>query len=208
MDCGAARGNSHQGPIIPHGLSRPACTAPADVIEFDTPFTRVNIRAVAFVQRAYYSGWSAYRGVDGIPMQSGTGEFQKKFLQSLSDDASAEQVAHAAVAIWRDIDAALAPIIGQPGVAALLRRSQYLVRGQYAWLGSFEDDAPALPAFDALRCALAAQSAEESRLGNAALLQVFHDLLISLIGTSLCERLLRSVCASTPSGTAAQDPSR
>lgn len=140
-------------------------------------------------------------------MQSGTREFQTKFLHSLPQDAGAGQVAEAAVSTWREIDAALAPIIGQAGVAALLRRSQYLVRKDHPWLGAFQDDAPDLAAFDALHAALAAQAADESLRGNVALLQVFHDLLVSLIGAPLCERLLRSVCVSTSSGAAAKDPS-
>ncbi|MFP7723545.1 hypothetical protein [Lysobacter sp. A3-1-A15] len=141
-------------------------------------------------------------------MQSGTREFQTKFLHCLDDGASAGQVAEVAISIWREIDAALAPIIGQAGVAALLRRSQYLVRGDHPWLASFQNDMPAVAAFESLRAALAAQSADECTRGNGALLQVFHDLLASLIGASLCERLLRSVCPPPSSGQAAQDPSR
>lgn len=141
-------------------------------------------------------------------MQSGTRELQTKFLNSLAEDADAEQVAGMAVAIWREIEAALAPVIGQPGVAALLRRSQYLVRAVHPWLGSFQHDTPTVPALEALHSALASRPADEAARGNAALLQVFHDLIVSLIGASLCERLLRPVSLSTSSGPAAQDPLR
>lgn len=137
-------------------------------------------------------------------MHSGMQGFQTRFLHSLADDASAEQIAEAADRIWRDIDAALAPIIGQDGVAALLRRSQYLVREAHPWLDAFPKDAPPVPAFDALRSTLSSRSASEAAQGNGALLQVFHDLLASLIGASLCERLLRSVCIFASSGPAAQ----
>lgn len=140
-------------------------------------------------------------------MYSGKGAFQMKFLHSVAAGASVEETAAIAISTWRDVDAALAPIIGQAGVAALLRRSQYLVRVAHPWLGAFQQDLPATPAFEALHTALLSQPAGESAQGNAALLEVFHDLLVSLIGESLCERLLRPVYPSTPSGTAAQDPS-
>lgn len=144
-------------------------------------------------------------GASGDVMQSGTGQIQTQFLHAVPRGAHAEQVAEVAVSIWREIDAALAPIIGQSGVAALLGRSQYLVRAAHPWLGSFQHETPSAPALDALHSALSSQSAEEATQGNAALLQVFHDLLASLIGASLCERLLRSVCPPPSSGQAAQD---
>ncbi len=136
-------------------------------------------------------------------MQSGAQGIQTGFVRSLAAGASADEVAEAAILIWRNTDAALAPIIGQQGVAALLRRSQYVLRDTYPWLGSCPPDAPGAPAFDALKSALGAQSAADSAQANGALLQVFHDLLSSLIGASLCERLLRS--AWTPP-TAQDDP--
>ena len=138
-------------------------------------------------------------------MPSGAQDIQTRFLNSLAAEASAEEVAEAAVLIWRDINAALAPIIGQPGVVALLRRSQYLVREAYPWLASFQHVTPAVPAFDPLHAALSAQSAADSTQGNSALLQVFHDILASLIGASLCERLLRSSGTFPISGPAAKE---
>jgi len=130
-------------------------------------------------------------------MQSGAQGIQTGFVGSLAQDVSSDEVAEAAVLIWRDIDAALAPIIGQQGVAALLRRSQYLLRDTYPWLGSCPPDGPGASAFDALKSALGAQAAADSAQANGALLQVFHDLLSSLIGASLSERLLRSAWTLT-----------
>ena len=134
-------------------------------------------------------------------MQSGAQGIQTRFVDSVAKDASAHEVAEAAVLIWRNIDAALGPIIGQQGVAALLRRSEYLLRETYPWLAACPPDAPGAPAFDALKSALCAQAAVDSAQANGALLQIFDDLLSSLIGASLSERLLRS--AWTP--TSAQD---
>ena len=44
-------------------------------------------------------------------------------------------------------------------------------------------------------------------LGGGALLQTFYELLASLVGPSLTERLLRSVWAHSSSGPPAQDTS-
>lgn len=125
-------------------------------------------------------------------MQSGAQGIQTRFVGSLAEGASADEVAEAAVLIWRNTDAALAPIIGQQGVAALLRRSQYLMRDTHPWLAACPTDAAGAPAFGALQSAVRAQPAADSAQANGALLQVFHDLLSSLIGASLSERLLKS----------------
>jgi len=81
---------------------------------------------------------------------------------------------------------------GQQGVAALLQRSKYLLRDAYPWLAACPPDPAGAPAFDALKSALGAQVAADSAQANGALLEVFHDLLSSLIGASLSQRLLKS----------------
>lgn len=130
-------------------------------------------------------------------MQSGVQGIQTRFVCSLAEGASADEVAEAAVLIWRNTGASLAPIIGQQGVAALLRRSQYLMRDTHPWLAC-PADAPGAPAFGALQSALRAHPAADSAQANGALLQVFHDLLSSLIGASLSERLLKSAWTFPP----------
>ncbi len=140
-------------------------------------------------------------------MQTVMRELQEKFLQSLSEGGDPPQVAEAAVALWRGIDAALSPIIAQQGVAALLSRSRYLVRSAHPWLAMSPSEISTAPALESLASALSSQPADEAVRGNVALLQIFHDLLVSLIGASLCERLLRPVHPSPSSGSAAQDPS-
>jgi hypothetical protein len=117
----------------------------------------------------------------------------------VADDASAEQVANAIVVIWREVDQALHPIIGHRGVAALFNRSLSLTAATYPWLSLGHQGV--LAAFDpsALRGALARQSAADAAAGGVALFQSFRELLESLVGASLTERLLRSVWAQ-PSG--------
>ena len=105
----------------------------------------------------------------------------------------------------RSIDVALAPIISQRGVAALYRRSLFLVRPGHPWLVTVYDAAAIPGDFDALHGAVAGQSAHVALDGTAALLTTFHDLLTSLIGESLTARLLHSIWDMPSSGDAVQD---
>ena len=125
----------------------------------------------------------------------------------VSDGADAEQVAEAIVAIWLDIEQALHPIIGHRGVAALYHRSLHLTAVAYPWLAI---DQPAVPAAidpSGLRLALVQQTAAEAGAGGSALFLTFHELLASLVGASLTDRLLRSVWTHSSPGAPAQDAS-
>lgn len=110
--------------------------------------------------------------------------------------------------LWLEIETALAPILGQQGVAALFKRSLYLTGAAHPWLTGRHEGAQ--PAVDLLtfKALLAQQTSAEAAAGASALLQQFHDLLSSLVGPSLTERLLRSVWAKPLSGSHAQDTSQ
>jgi hypothetical protein len=122
----------------------------------------------------------------------------------VAQDADAAQIAEAAVSIWQEIDAALTPIIGQRGVAALYRRSLYITGATHPWLAGTHEGVPTAMDLAALKSALAQQNSAAA-VGGGALLQTFHELLASLVGPSLTERLLRSVWANSSSGPPAQD---
>ncbi len=59
----------------------------------------------------------------------------------------------------------------------------------------------------ALKTVLAQQSSADATSGGDALLKTFVELLTTLVGPSLAERLLRSVWANSLSGPPAQDTS-
>jgi hypothetical protein len=118
--------------------------------------------------------------------------------QLAADGADGQLIADRAVATWRDIDAALSPIIGRRGVAALFKRSVLLAVPRHPSLVAADEDVDAPGDFAALRARLSAQTAENAIAANGALLKTFVDLLTSLIGVSLTERLLQSVL-DTPS---------
>jgi hypothetical protein len=119
-------------------------------------------------------------------------------LQStLSDRAAggedAGSVATLVVSIWRDIDAVLAPIIGNRGVAALFNRTLHLIRHEHAWLTAAHVSMADCVDFETLHSTLSQRTSADIVIANGALLQNFLELLGSLIGTSLSERLLRPV---------------
>jgi hypothetical protein len=119
--------------------------------------------------------------------------------------ADSAQIADAVALTWSEIDAALTPVIGQRGVAALYIRSLYLVRSAHPWLASADDGAQTAIDLARLKSVLAQQSSSDAAAGGGALLQTFYDLLASLVGRSLTERMLRSIWAKFSSGPTAKD---
>lgn len=121
--------------------------------------------------------------------------------------ADAAQIAAAVFAIWAEIDDALTPILGPRGVAALYQRSLHLAALAHPGLAAPDEaDPPAIgPA--ALKATLARRSSAAAAVAGNAFLQTFHDLLASLIGPSLSERLLRAAWENSSGTPPAQDTS-
>ncbi len=117
---------------------------------------------------------------------------QAALAQLAAEGADAKRIADLSVSTWRDVDAALSPIIGQRGVAALYKRSLYLTRAEHPCLATVYDGELGPGEFDGLHAALSRQTSSEAAAANGALLQVFHDLLARLIGAALTDQLLRS----------------
>jgi len=107
--------------------------------------------------------------------------------------ADSARVADVIVQVWKDIDIALRPILGEQGVAALYERSLY--RAPVAAKGSaaVPETNPRPMDLMALAASLADQSPAEALATGSGCLQAFHDLLVTLVGPLLTERLLRSV---------------
>ena len=127
--------------------------------------------------------------------------------RSTAGSLDAAHTADDAVVTWRKIDDALWPILGHAGMAALFKRSLYLARADHPALTAMVDVEIAPGDFALLRETLAQQSSADAAAAvQAGLLKIFLDLLTSLIGAALTERLLRSVWDHNPSsGEAVQD---
>lgn len=135
-------------------------------------------------------------------MQSKEGCFRARVAQISQAGEDVGSVADAAVSLWRDMSDALSPIIGPRGVAALYKRSLYLTRDDYPWLAAAHEGVVPQVDYELLHKALVQQAGPHAAAANAALLQAFYDLLRSLIGEPLTERLLRSLWNNLSSGPA------
>ncbi len=121
------------------------------------------------------------------------------------DGESVRRIAERASTTWRHFDTVLSPIIGHGGVAALYRRSLFLVRAVHPWLPGAHAGALDPAEFAELESAVSGQSSHDAGVATEALVNNFRDLLSDLIGPSLTERLLRPGLPLTSRGDAAQD---
>ncbi len=117
----------------------------------------------------------------------------------------AAQLAQSTVAAWQAIDAALGPVIGQRGVAALVRRSLHLTSASHPWMAGTQDRVDTAIDLAGLEALLAQQDVGNAAAGGRALVQTFRGLLATLIGAALTERLLGSLGIDSLSGSPAQD---
>lgn len=124
-------------------------------------------------------------------------------------DSSAHEIAVACGGLWQELDAALSPIIGPRGVAALGQRSLHLASVAHPWLAARQPGGPATLDSALLVSLLALRSREDAAAATDTFLRTFLELLTNLIGGSLTERLLRTVLGppDTPTNSASvQDP--
>lgn len=161
-------------------------------------------RASAFAM--YTNSITLTNGPRPMPTESQQGGRWPTPLSTWLNDADTGQVADAAVARWLQIDQALHPIIGHRGVAALFNRSVKHTAARFPWLGQGPQDALAVVDPSVLKAALLLQTAAEATAGVDSLFQSLHDLLTSLIGSSLTDQLLRFVWAHSPGETRDRHP--
>lgn len=120
-------------------------------------------------------------------------------------DADVGTLADAIAAVWQEIDLALTPIVGSRGFAALYKRSVYLTALAHPWLMAVHDDTLASVNLSDLSSAFKQQSCVQAKASAATLFETFHDLLASMVGPSLTERLLCSVWANASGGHTTRD---
>ena len=119
--------------------------------------------------------------------------------------ATTPVIADAVVSTWQSVDAALAPMIGGRGVAALYVRSLHLVRNAHPWLAAAHQDPHTQMDLELLRAAVAQQEGASAAAGAGAHLQSLSELLGSLIGTSLAGQLLGPVWGNAFDGIAGKE---
>lgn len=97
--------------------------------------------------------------------------------------------------MFRGVEAALTPVIGPRGVAALYRRSLHVTARSHPWLAAASDGYDTGIDVARLQALLEQQTGAQAAAVGGELLNTFHELLASLIGASLTERMLRAVWA-------------
>jgi hypothetical protein len=122
-------------------------------------------------------------------------------------NADIATIAQAIVSTLQSMDAALTPIIGQQGVAALYRRSLQLCISRDPRLAGTYDRAQAAFDLTALQQVLLEQGEVDALFFGELMLTTFYELLITLIGPSLTARLLRDVWEPSLSDTPSQENS-
>ncbi|WP_283184458.1 hypothetical protein [Pseudomonas svalbardensis] len=125
----------------------------------------------------------------------------------VGDIADLAKIAHAIISTLQDMDAALTPIIGQQGVAALYRRSLQLCSSVHPRLAGTYDRVQAELDLTALKSVLVEQSEADALFFGEVMLTSFDELLTTLIGPSLTARLLRDVWEPSLSDTPSQENS-
>jgi hypothetical protein len=133
--------------------------------------------------------------------------FTAPLAQRVAGDADSRQIADAIGAMWSDIASALQPVLGHRGVTALFWRTLHLCATRHPWLtplktGSAEvaTDLAEVTALFALQPPAVAMEA------GSALFVTFRELLTTLIGIPLSERLLQAAWSTPSSAPPAQDP--
>ena len=123
----------------------------------------------------------------------------------LGPGADGASVALVFAGIWRDIDAALAPIVGPGGVAALHQRCFHLTTAPQQWRVPAPAEGVQAQGPAHLLALLRNLDGDKPASAGDAFLNNFHALLTSLVGPSLTDRLLQPVWADPASQPPQQD---
>jgi len=119
----------------------------------------------------------------------------------------ANEVADAAALAWAAVHAALSPVVGARGVAALYKRVLFLASETHPWLGAASAGPQEPGDFTSLRAALSRQDGVSAAAAQQQMLQALYQLLNQLIGPALTDRLLQAVWASPSAGNPGKDTS-
>ncbi|BDT68662.1 hypothetical protein os1_28480 [Comamonadaceae bacterium OS-1] len=118
--------------------------------------------------------------------------------QRAGSSPDARAVVDAVTRTWQFMATQLEPVIGERGVGVLLDRALHLTGKNFPWLvhtGPPQDQTDRLTR---LQAQFASRGAQDAAAAGCALLVTFTELLASLIGDSLTERLLASVWLDAP----------
>ena len=122
------------------------------------------------------------------------------------NEAGAGSAARCVASLCEDIGAALSPIVGPRGVAALYKRSLFLTSHQHPALSGLHESIESTMDLSRLTATLTSLSEADASKVGIAFLQSFYELLGSLVGLPLTERLLSALWDQPISDTPALEP--
>jgi hypothetical protein len=105
---------------------------------------------------------------------------------------------------WRRIAQHLCPLIGESGFCALFGRAVHVIGPEHAWLAPQQPCRAPEQLFTSLEERMALVDGARAAAANAALLRTFAQLLATLIGERLTQRLLDSATATVDSAQGQQ----
>jgi hypothetical protein len=128
--------------------------------------------------------------------------------QRVAEDADSREIADAMVCMWSDVASALQSVVGRRGVAALFRRTLHLTAARHPWLAPLKAErTDATDSMAELATLCAAQPPAVAMEAGNELFTTFRELLTTLIGARLSERLLHAAWSTPSSAPPEQDPS-
>lgn len=116
----------------------------------------------------------------------------------------ANAIAEATIEIWHQVADQLIPVIGAGGFDVLFNRSLHLTCTAFPWLTILGDKRDRTALLANIKARLAGGETNHAIEASYTLLVTFTELLSTLIGESLTQRLLNPVWA-LPSPTSAQE---
>ena len=120
----------------------------------------------------------------------------KRLGRGAAEQPNALDIAASTVALWRRIADQLTPVIGARGVEALFSRALHLATPAFPWLE--EPPRPGAAPIETLRAQLEGHEAAVSAEAGCSVLVTFIELLGTLIGPPLSQRLLEPVWDPPP----------
>jgi hypothetical protein len=120
---------------------------------------------------------------------------RKTLMNRAGNAREASLVAEATLDLSQQMTASLAPVIGTRGVDVLFRRSLHLASRTFPWLVMAGEPGDNVSLSADLQARLAGRAPDVAMEASLGLLVTFTELLSTLIGESLTERLLGQVWA-------------
>ena len=102
----------------------------------------------------------------------------------------------AAIGLWNQMADQIIAIVGEAGFDSLFARSLFLTQSTFPWLSVGAASRPSDHRFADLQASLDGTTPELASEANRRLLIIFTDILASLIGEPLTERILNSAWGS------------